>query len=185
MQGGHHMFAKDAVTVLAIESSVQATSSREVVSPGVGLVLTGLAGACVLVGSVSLSDAATGWQQVLNVRHVPTCANFTVTGWNSTATVALTATALIFLATTAWAMLGTRSWGEGTALLAAVPIVILWLDTMYVGESPLGDCDGIGLTGAAGDALNRAGWLLFASVLLCCAASLWLKTKVNQGRAVY
>jgi drug/metabolite transporter (DMT)-like permease len=65
--------------------------------------------------------------------------------------------------------------GGATGVAAAVVSLILWLDAYTVSQSQLGDCDGIGLSGPASVAVNRAGWLLFASVLLSLATATWFQ----------
>jgi uncharacterized membrane protein AbrB (regulator of aidB expression) len=96
--------------------------------------------------------------------------------------VVCTVACLALLAATGWALLRVHTWGELTAFLATIPIALLWLDSYEVSKSPIGDCDGVGLAGAAAAAVNRAGWCFFIAIILTCVAWAWLRSTISQPR---
>jgi hypothetical protein len=133
-----------------------------------------LAGTCTAGGAISLLDASDGWQQTLTTiytwrKSMLGCSGpWSVTGYGDefVTVVALAAIVLLGVAgATALRASRPRRLGQTAALLAIIPIGLLWFDSFIVGDSPAGDCDSIGLGGAASVMLTRAGWLLFAGGL--------------------
>lgn len=142
--------------------------------PAIGMV--GVAVAAVTAGAASLTDAADGWQGTLLLvaRLGPgsRCAGgLTVPGWGDAAVLFCTVVTVILLGLAGWAMLAEAPWGQVCSVLAILPITILWLDAYAVSQAPAGDCDSLGLSGAAGDAILRAGWLFALSAVLCGVAA--------------
>lgn len=152
-----------------------------------GTALTVLAATSLCVGAASLVDAADGWQDVLNriteySRALRTCQQ-SVPGWGDGAVLVLTVVTILLLATTVYATTDVRRWammGQFSALTATVPVAILWLDTYIVGGAPSGDCDGLGLSGAASAAINRAGWLFAATFLLCLLSTAAISARQRE-----
>jgi hypothetical protein len=153
--------------------------------PLVGTALAAATMVSITAGAVSLIDASDTWQDVLNrawaaepARFVPCPGQFSVSGWGDAAVLVMLGLALAMLGV---AMVAVRhgyarhGLGGATGVAAAVVSLILWLDAYTVSQSQLGDCDGIGLSGPASVAVNRAGWLLFASVLLSLATATWFQ----------
>jgi hypothetical protein len=70
--------------------------------------------------------------------------------------------------------------GVTAAFIAALANLVLWVDTYGVARSPIGDCDGIGVGGAAGIALDRAGGLLFLSLALSVAVACWFQMRTGR-----
>jgi hypothetical protein len=147
-----------------------------------------IAGICFAAGSLSIIDAADGWQQVLytvrawrGTRSGPTCPDqWTIAGWGDEAVLVLGGIGVVLIAVTLVGSVAGRRWlgsGKVTALAALVPGLLLLVDAYAVGGSSIGDCDGIGVSGAAGAALTRAGWLLAGSMVLCflAYAALWTR----------
>lgn len=137
------------------------------------------AGALVAAGAASLSDAADGWQNVLNITlqlsRNPRCKwSLIVSGWGDSAVLALAILALALVGLTGWAVFSIRRWGELTAALALVPVCIVWLDAYAVSQAPSTDCEAMGLGGPAGVAIARAGWCFFGASILCCISCAWL-----------
>jgi formate hydrogenlyase subunit 3/multisubunit Na+/H+ antiporter MnhD subunit len=136
----------------------------------------------VAAGALSLIDAANGWQQVLatihewQTRRGRTCpGQWVVTGWGDSTVLVLAGIALTFLGLAT--LVNTRGqrwagWSPMLSVLGLIPIIAMWLDDLTIGETaPTGDCDGVGLSGAAGAALDRAGWLFFAAAVLCLVSA--------------
>jgi hypothetical protein len=165
---------------------VQLNREERASSPAIALTLLAAAGACAAVGAASLTDAAAGTQDILNVisarqANALTCAGpFNVSGYGLEFVVICTAACLALLAATGWALLRVAAWGELTAFLATVPAALLWLDSYEVSTSPIGDCDGIGPSGAASAAINHAGWCFFIAIVLTCASWAWLRSRTSQ-----
>lgn len=165
---------------------MQTSQGQNLPSSLTGLALVAIAGACVVTGAVSLVDAADGWQYLLTTRaefwRGPTCqGQFIVPGWGDGAVLILTVIALAFLVSTARAMMRMRRWGQFTAFFALIPLVALWMDTAIVSKASIGDCDGVGLSGGAGAAIDRAGWLFVAAMVLCALSWTWLGARINQA----
>ncbi|HEX8919414.1 MAG TPA: hypothetical protein VF898_12990 [Chloroflexota bacterium] len=141
-----------------------------------------IAGICVAVGATSLIDAADGWHDMLVAitiqRHNPNCT--TVPGWGDGGVLLFTGAALAMLGLTAVSWRQSQGWGRLTVLATLVPISLLWLDTLSVAGAPMGDCDGAGLTGAAGAAIVRAGWLFFIAAILCVMSAVALTARANE-----
>ena len=165
---------------------MQLNGEERASSPAIALTVVAAAGACVAVGAASLTDAAAGTQDILNVisarqANSLTCAGpFNVSGYSLEFLLICTAACLTLLAATGWALLRVVAWGELTAFLATVSMALLWLDAYAVSTSPIGDCDGIGLSGAASAAINRAGWCFFIAIILTCASWAWLRSRTSQ-----
>jgi hypothetical protein len=164
-----------------MESKMPASDRR---SSLFGISCCALAAICLVGGSTSLIDAADGWQDVLNTIHEwrkpnPQCPGpWTVLGWGDGAVLILSGMALCLLGGTLLATLhsdrrGGRR-GQSTALLAVIPVFLLWIDSFAVGGAPTGDCDSVGLGGAASSAILRAGWFFFATIVLCLLTANWL-----------
>lgn len=145
------------------------------------LAFTLVTGALIAVGAVSLSDAADGWQQVLNtyeqLSNNPCLGPHDVYGWGDRAILAFAAAALVFVGMTGWALLEVRRWGKVTAFLTIVMVCVLWLDAYAVSQSPSTDCDAAGLGGAAGVSIVRAGWCFFVASMLCGISWAWLASR--------
>lgn len=130
-----------------------------------------LAGTCTATGAISLLDASDGWQQTLTTistwrKSMLGCSGpWSVAGYGDEFVTVVAVAAVVLLSVagaTALRASPSRGLGQTAALLATIPIGLLWFDSFIVGTSPTGDCDSIGLGGAAGVMLTRSGWLLFA-----------------------
>lgn len=156
-----------------------------------GLSVAALAEVCVAVGATSLIDAADGWQDVLATLRTwrrlpgPHCAGqYSVQGWGNKTVLVLAGIAVLLLAVAAVGSVRLGrwgSWGQAAALVAILPIGLMGLDTFWVYGSPIGDCDAVGLRGAAANADYRAGWLFFAAAVLCGITSAWLWSQTSEA----
>lgn len=142
------------------------------------LSFTMLASSIVATGAASLSDAADGWntllQSLARLSSNPCQEYQVIPGWGDDAVLGFALGALIFIGLTGWAMLGVRRWGTLTAFLAIVVTCALWLDAYAVSQAPSTDCDALGLGGAASAAIVRAGWCFLGASILCGIAWAWL-----------
>jgi hypothetical protein len=105
-----------------------------------------------------------------------------VGGWDTTRVVLVAAAALLLLAITAWSIDRRGAWwGVLCAVLALVPLAVLWLDRYAVSQTP-----GVIEGGGPGDVWNRAAqYLDHASLLflaagaLCIAALFFFHGRLN------
>jgi hypothetical protein len=164
----------------------QKTGSR---SPLTGIIFSALAGLCVAAGAASLIDATDFTRDLLSLsrdawRGVQRCPNqWSVSGWGDAPVLWVTAIALgllVIALLVALTLPRWGGWGQAASSLAILPIALLWLDALIVSTSPIGDCDGIGLTGAASAAINHAGFLFAAAVALCLLTLAWINVRLGE-----
>jgi hypothetical protein len=142
-----------------------------------------VATACASAGATSLLDASSAAQHDLDAARAVFChpgaacpGHWTVSGYGDVGVLILLGLALASLALTAFAIgQGRRveSVGGLSAGLAVLLVLALWLDTLFVAESPAG-LDSVGVSGPASVAINRAGWLLCAAVALSIVLTAWM-----------
>jgi hypothetical protein len=123
----------------------------------------------------------------LQPRSGITCPHqWTVSGLGDVGVLVLLAITLGLLARTV-AAIGGGHWSEKrgalSAFLVVVPILVLWFDTILVAGSPVGDCDSVGVSGAASTALNHAGWLFCATAVLWLMMTAWMHLRDPSGDA--
>jgi hypothetical protein len=155
---------------------------------GVGLTLIALTIATLAGGTANLMEASHSWQRFLDsVRTLnpsDTCpGNFSVSGWSDIAVLLMLGTALLALGLAVVAIHHGHGWdrvGVASGFVAVLMSFLLWMGAFGVAGSSLGDCDGIGLSGAASVAVNRAGWLLFVSVVLSLAIASWFQLRTGS-----
>jgi hypothetical protein len=151
--------------------------------------LMGMASAaCVAAGTASLIDAADGWQEVLRLFQAmvhPTCGSlFVVPGLGDGAVLVFATVAICLLVLMALTSACPGRWmtvAQALSVVTLFPIALLWLDAVAVGAAPSTDCDAMGLGGAASAAINRAGWLFAASMILSLLCLFLLRARESHA----